>query len=93
MAGYTTELRTGLIELRWLHYGEFRGAGPATTVPEEQGRQAWHGSSLPWWDVAVTSVQNRVWLQGDGELANAFKTVGRIAIIYKPTTVAQLCMP
>ena len=38
MADYTMELQTGLIELRWLHYGELRGAGPATTATEEQGK-------------------------------------------------------
>ena len=83
----------GLIGLRWLHYDEFRGAGPATTAPEEQGRQAWRGSSLSWWDVAATSVHNHIWLQGDGEMANAFRTVGRTAIIYKPTTTARLYVP
>ena len=30
---------------------------------------------------------------GEGEMANAFKTVGRTATIYKPTTAARLCTP
>ena len=61
----------GLIGLRWLHQAKFRGVGPATTAPEEQGRQAWRGSSLSWWDVAVNSVHNYVRLQGDEEMDNA----------------------
>ena len=46
MAGYTTELRTGLIELRWLHQVEF--AGPATKAAEEQGM-----AGMAWRDVAM----------------------------------------
>jgi len=60
LADYTMELRPRLIGLRWLHQAKFRGAGPATTAPEEQGKTTWRGSSLSWWDVAITSMLKHI---------------------------------
>ena len=93
MADYTMELQTGLIELRWLHYGKLRGAGPATTAVEEQGKQAWLGSSLPWRDMAINSVHKRARATGRWGTAKCALDVGRMSINHKTTMAARSCAP
>ena len=76
----------------WLHCGEFREVGTATTAPENRGDK--HG--------VACRCRGRTWLSlrcsiayvyRRGEMANVFRMVGRTATIYKPTTAARLCAP
>jgi len=67
--------------------GEFREAGTATTAPENRGDRpgvARHGCHF--------GAQSRAAI-GGGEKANAFRTVGRTAKIYKLPMAARLCAP